>query len=177
MGSINNAINSEQITFYGFSAYLIATLPNVIGSGNSQLLFFDQTLVNPQQNYSPITGTYTCPLEGLYYVGCSLTFQVNSPLGFLTSNTIVTVQINAVTPGEDTDNTLAVFPVPSPMNLYNPSTVNLKGGNQFYYKAGTQVNFYAYGAGQPTNNVSIINSITGQDIASRYFIYYIGLVA
>lgn len=174
MGSINNAINSEQVPFVGFSAHLIAPITQAMGNNQPIRLVFDQCPLNPQADYSPISGIYTCPFEGLYYVGCTLTFKVVS--NFLVNNTFVAVYINGYLPGGEADNMMAMMPICNPLNLYAADSVCLKAGNQLYYPANTEINFYANCSGGGSNNITILNTLTGFDIATRYFIYYIGLV-
>lgn len=175
--AIANAIDSPFNPFVGFHAALAYTYENVTGNGEEIPLVFQNVLLNPQGNYNASTGLYTCDRTGLYDVGGMVTFLAYSPIGFPVTNLHFVVGMQTQLGSNPTQQSAIIQPVNRPINVYEPVSVPFHGGQYYIFQEGMTVLLTAYSNNGGSDNVSILNSVTGQDIASHIYIRYIGDVA
>lgn len=169
----NNAINQLADPFVGFHAYLGEDLINVIGNDDTIPLAFTEIIVNPQSNYNGATGLYTCDRTGLYDIGGMITFLVNSPI-WIVNNSNVTIAIQTQLGEDQGPGNSVIQIVNSPLMVYEPVSIPFKGGQFYLFEEGTIILFTAFSTGGGEDNINIVSSVTGLDIASHIWVKYIG---
>lgn len=172
----SNAINSVADPFVGFHAYLGADLINVIGNNDTIPLEFQEIIVNPQSNYNSGTALYTCDRTGLYDIGGMITFMVDSPI-WIVSNSNVVIAIQAQSQNGQIQSNAIIQIVNNPLMVYQPVSIPFKSGQYYLLEEGMIILFTATSNGGGSDNINILSTVTGLDIASHIWIKYIGDVA
>ena len=133
----NNVLNKPEVFF---SASLSSTLSNYSGGGYGPTIICDTVLANFGGGYNHLTGIFTAPVTGTYYLACTATYLARVTGALICSVTL----FNSANPNNGslfpTKNSCAGFEGPNGyIQLYAQTTVPLT--------VGDSASFAAYGDG------------------------------
>jgi len=150
--SIDDTGNPTNTSQCAFSANISALLPNVTGNGTVYNIVFDNVVYDQNSNYNPLTGEFTAPITGIYYLCSSIMCTAASTLNLLFFHMVLS---GGLLPGEFLD--------PSSVALVGPGYYQASCHGLARMDAGdtAHVTVYGNGAGADVMGIDPFLSCTG----------------